>query len=142
MRTFFQQIPGELIESAKLDGAGEFRIFFTIIVPLSKPLIATISLTSMVGRWNEWTIPLIYVTRNDRLYTLQYILQRMLEQAEFIKNTILKTPMASRLLNTAMIPTLSMRYAMTVIAAGPMLIVFPFFQKYFTRGLTAGAVKG
>jgi len=141
MRTFFQQIPVELVESAKIDGAGEFRIFFTIIVPLSKPVIATISLFCLLNRWNEWMITLIYIL-DDRLFTLQYLLQRLLMQAEFIKNFVVNFPGSSHLIDSRSLPTLSMRYAMTVLAAGPMLVVFPFFQKYFTKGLTIGAVKG
>jgi len=141
MRTFFQQIPGELVESAKIDGAGELRIFFTIIAPLSKPVIATISLFSLLNRWNEWFITLVYIL-DQNLFTLQYLLQQILQQAEFVRSFILNFPGASGQINLSQVPTLSMRYAMTVMAAGPMLVIFPFFQKYFTRGLTVGAVKG
>ena len=139
MRTFFQQLPVELIESAKMDGAGELRIFFTIILPLSKPVIATIGLFCLLDRWNEWMITLIYI-RSENLFTLQFILQRLLLQAEFARNFMLNLP--GSMVDLRALPTLSMRYAMTVIAAGPMLLVFPFFQKYFTKGLIIGAVKG
>jgi putative aldouronate transport system permease protein len=141
MRTFFQSIPASLIESAKIDGARELRIFAQIIVPLSKPVIATIALFSLLGRWNEWQATLLYI-RDERLYTLQFLLQRILREAEFTKNFISQLPgtMAASLGKN--MPTLSMRYAMTVVAAGPMLVVFPFFQRYFTQGLTIGAVKG
>ncbi|MCL2704248.1 MAG: carbohydrate ABC transporter permease [Defluviitaleaceae bacterium] len=139
IRTFFQQLPYELIESAKMDGAKELRIFFAIIVPLSKPVLATIALFVLLGRWNEWMITLVYI-RSERLYTLQFILQRLLLQAEFARSYMLNVP--GIMIDSRALPTLSMRYAMTVIAAGPMLLVFPFFQKYFTRGLTIGAIKG
>ena len=141
MRTFFAQLPTELVETAKIDGAGEFRIFFTIILPLSKPVIATISLFILLGRWNEWMITLIYIT-DDRLFTLQFLLQRILGEAEFIRNFLVNFPGAAHMIDTRNMPSLSLRYAMTVIAAGPMLVVFPFFQKYFSKGLTIGAVKG
>jgi len=141
MRTFFQQLPIELVESAKIDGAGEYRIFFTIILPLSKPLIATISLFCLLARWNEWMTTLIYVT-NERLFTLQYILQRILREAEFARGFLMNVPGAFEKLDFRELPSHSMRYAMTLLAAGPMLIIFPFFQKYFTKGITIGAVKG
>ncbi|MCL2379148.1 MAG: carbohydrate ABC transporter permease [Defluviitaleaceae bacterium] len=141
MRTFFQQLPSELVESAKIDGAGELRIFFTIILPLSKPVFATIALFVLLERWNEWVITLLYI-RNEDLFTLQFLLQRILGEAEFIRNFLSTFPGAAHLIDTSAIPTLSMRYAMTVLAAGPMLVVFPFFQKYFSKGLTVGAVKG
>lgn len=141
MRTFFQQLPSELVESSKIDGAGELRIFFTIIVPLSKPVFATIALFVLLERWNEWIITLLYI-RNENLFTLQFILQRILGEAEFVRDFLANFPGAAHMIDTRAVPTLSMRYAMTVLAAGPMLVVFPFFQKYFTRGLTIGAVKG
>ncbi|MCL2377544.1 MAG: carbohydrate ABC transporter permease [Defluviitaleaceae bacterium] len=141
MRTFFQQLPVELVESAKIDGAGEFRIFFTIIAPLSKPVFATIALFVLLQRWNEWMITLIYIT-DDNLFTLQFILQRILGEAEFIRTFMVNFPGAAHMIDARAVPTLSMRYAMTVLAAGPMLVIFPFFQKYFTKGLTVGAVKG
>ncbi|MCL2362415.1 MAG: carbohydrate ABC transporter permease [Defluviitaleaceae bacterium] len=141
MRTFFQQLPSELVESAKIDGAGELRIFFTIIIPLSKPVIATVSLFVLLGRWNEWMLTLLYITNED-LFTLQFLLQRILGEAEFVRNFLANFPGATHMIDTRSIPSLSMRYAMTVLAAGPMLVIFPFFQKYFAAGLTIGAVKG
>ena len=139
MRTFFQSIHVSLIESAKIDGCSELGIFFKIVVPLSKPVVATIALFVMLNRWNEWMATLLYI-RNDRLYTLQFLLQRILREASFIKEALMKLP--AGMLAAAELPELSLRYAMTVVAAGPMLLVFPFFQKYFTKGLTVGAVKG
>lgn len=140
IRTFFSQLPSSLVESAKIDGAGETRIFFSIVLPLSKPVIATVALLILLERWNDWYTALIYI-REESLYSLQYLLQRILREAEFVKN------MSSQMggVNTDMLtetPTETVRFAMVLIAAGPMLVVFPFFQKYFTRGLTVGAVKG
>jgi putative aldouronate transport system permease protein len=86
-------------------------------------------------------ITLIYIL-DEKLFTLQFLLQRILQQVEFIKNFIMTFPGSNMLVGTGDLPTLSMRYAMTVLAAGPMLAIFPFFQKYFTKGLTIGAVKG
>ncbi|GHU76377.1 ABC transporter permease [Clostridia bacterium] len=141
MRTFFQSIPASLVESAKIDGAREMLIFVRIILPLSTPVIATIALFMLLGRWNEWQATLLYI-RDERLYTLQFLLQRILREAQFTKTFLSQLPGQMAIAIDKDTPTLSMRYAMTVVAAGPMLIIFPFFQRYFTRGLTIGAVKG
>jgi len=141
MRTFFQSLPSALVESAKMDGAGELKILFRIIMPLSKPVIATISLFILLQRWNDWATALVYIN-NKRLYTLQFLLQRILREAEFI-NTMMNEGMDNHLVGGMInIPTESIRFAMCVVAAGPMLIIFPFFQKYFVKGLTIGSVKG
>ena len=138
IRTFFQKLPKSLIESAKLDGASELRIFSNIVLPLSKPVIATIALMTMLAKWNDWNTSLIYI-RDQKLYSLQYLLQKILREVEFMKS-VADSGMNISLQND--IPTEPARFAMVIIAAGPMLVIFPFFQKYFTRGLTIGAVKG
>jgi putative aldouronate transport system permease protein len=139
-RTFFQGLPESLQESAKIDGASELRIFFQIILPLSKPVLATIALFNMIDRWNNWYTSLLYINKQE-LYTLQYMLQKILREADFVNSFANELP-AGIDFRDFKIPTESMRYAMLVIAAGPMLVVYPFFQKYFSRGLTIGAVKG
>lgn len=140
IRTFFQQLPVSLVESAKLDGASEARIFVSIILPLSKPVIATIALMTMLNKWNDWYTSLIYI-RNTELYSLQYLLQKILREVEFMK-TVSEGGLSMNISLANDIPTEPARFAMVIIAAGPMLVIFPFFQKYFTRGLTIGAVKG
>lgn len=142
LRTFFAGIPEELSEAAKIDGCSEFRIFFSIILPLSKPALATIGLLTLLTKWNDWQSSMLYI-RDEELYTLQYLLQRILNEVEFLKNLAQNQPAGVdvNVLNNT-IPSESMRFAMCVVAAGPMLVVFPFFQRYFTRGLTVGAVKG
>lgn len=141
-RTFFQDLPPSLIESAKIDGASELRVFFQIIYPLSTPVLATIALFNVLDRWNVWYTTMIYIN-NQKLYTLQYLLQRILLEAEFIKNLTRDLPVTISQQHTAVgAPTESMKFAMCVVAAGPMLLIFPFFQKYFASGLTVGAVKG
>lgn len=140
IRTFFQQLPVSLIESARLDGASDARIFSSIIIPLSKPVIATIALMTMLNRWNDWYTTLIYV-RDNELYTLQYMLQKILREVQFMKE-VSQNNMAGNLVLETNIPEEPARFAMVIVAAGPMLVIFPFFQKYFTRGLTLGAVKG
>jgi putative aldouronate transport system permease protein len=138
IRTFFQGLPPSLIESAKIDGAREIRIFSQIILPLSKPVLATISLMALIGKWNDWYTSLIYI-RDTELYTLQYLLQRILREVDFINTMARDMP---NIPTDSNLPTESMRFAMCIISAGPMLLAFPFFQKYFAKGLTVGAVKG
>ena len=140
-RTFFKGLPESLFESAHLDGASELTIFFRIVVPLSKPVFASIGFMTLVGRWNNYTTSMIYI-RDPDLYTLQYLLQRLMSQTAFLKNLANNPEILSVVQNVEDLPAESLKYAMCVIATGPMLVVFPFFQKYFSRGLTVGAVKG
>ena len=142
IRTFFKSIPESLFESAKLDGAGEFKIFMKIAVPLSKPVLATVGFMTLVTKWNDWNTSLVYI-RNQDLHSLQYLLQKILNDAEFLKNLSDAGMLSSDMLEQAVQqPTETLKYALCVIAAGPMLAVFPFFQKYFVKGSTVGAVKG
>ena len=138
IRTFFQGLPEGLVEAAKIDGAGEAYTFVKIILPLSKPVIATMCFLTLLAKWNDWNTSLIYI-RNERLYSLQYMLQRILREVEFVKNSVSR---GDSLLDSSNLPTEGVRYAMALVAAGPMLVVFPFFQKYFAQGLTVGAIKG
>ncbi len=137
MRSFLQTIPSALIESAKIDGAREFRIFVQIILPLSKPAIATVGLFIAFNYWNDWFQSMTYTT-NINLYSLQYLLVTIMKNIEFLNSS------AGRLLtgSTVDLPQYSARMAMCVLAAGPMLFIFPFFQRYFIKGLTIGSIKG
>ena len=141
IRTFFQGLPVELTDAAKIDGASEMQTFFKIMLPLSKPVIATIALLTLLSRWNDWNTALLYIKSSD-LYSLQYLLQKILREVEFIQNMAESSPVAGIDMDTSQLPSETMRFAMCMVAAGPMLIVFPFFQKYFAKGLTVGAVKG
>ncbi len=143
VRTFFKGLPEALFESAKIDGAREFTIFTRIAMPLSTPVFATIGFLTLVGKWNDWNTSLIYI-RDQNLYTLQYLLKRILDEVDFIKDMNNGTGATAQITQLQMIdlPAETLRYAMCVVAAGPMLVVFPFFQKYFASGLTIGAVKG
>lgn len=140
IRTFFKGLPEALVESAKIDGASETTVLLRIILPLSKPVLATIGLLTLLARWNDWTTSLYYISNPD-LYTLQYLLQRILREAEFLRGMMTNVPIAADQ-SYASPPMESLKFAMAVVAAGPLTIVFPFFQKYFARGLTVGAVKG
>jgi len=131
------QIPGELLEAAEIDGAGQFRIFFKIVVPLSTPILATIGLLSAVNYWNDWNNGLYYIT-DSNLYSIQQLLNQMNNNVQFLISN------ASQLgiKNTGTLPSTTMRMAIAVVAIVPIISVYPFFQKYFAKGITMGAVKG
>lgn len=138
LRTFMQKIPYDIIESCMMDGASEFRIFFQIILPLAKPGLATVALFTILHYWNDWFLSLLYIEK-ESLVPLQYMLYRMMNNITFLTSSSNQMPPG---LNNTVIPSESARMAMAILAAGPMLAVFPFFQQYFVRGLTVGAVKG
>lgn len=137
MRTFFNGIPKEIVESAKIDGASEYKILFSMILPLSKPVLATLGLMVFLSAWNDWNTALIYITK-PQLYSLQYLLQKIMEDIKLLQ----QNQQASAMMQNENIPSESIRMAMAVVVAGPALFIFPFFQKYFVRGLTVGSVKG
>lgn len=139
-RTFFQQtVPEEMIESGKLDGASEWRIFFQLVLPISLPVLATIALFTTLMYWNDWFNSMLFINNTD-LYSLQYVMIQMIRQAEFFKNQLAGSGVA--LLVQEAVPTESLRMAMVIVSIGPILFIYPFFQKYFTKGLTIGAIKG
>lgn len=138
LRTFFKQIPGALYEAATMDGASEYHIFFRLVLPLSKPVVATVAFLSALAKWNEWYNAMLYI-RDDKLVPLQYMLQRMMMNLRTLLDAMQNVPTS---VNLQDLPGENLRMAMLVVAIGPMLLVFPFFQKYFTRGMTVGAVKG
>ena len=141
-RTFFKGIPQSLFESAHIDGAKELTVFFRIVVPLSTPVFASIGFLTLVGRWNDYTTSMIYI-RDEKLYTLQYLLQRLMAEAAYLKSLANNAAMGNVFIEASdVLPSENLKFALCVIAAGPMLVIFPFFQKYFSRGLTIGAVKG
>ena len=138
MKGFLAKIPGEIIESVKMDGAGEWLIFFRIIVPLSTPALVTIGLMISFGYWNDWWNGLLFID-NPNLVPLQLLLYRNMNTIEFLRSA---ASMHNLQTDISQFPKLSARMAMVVISAGPMMIVFPFFQRYFVQGLTIGAIKG
>lgn len=141
MRTFFQGSVSEaLIESASIDGSGEYRTLFQIIVPISKPGIATIGLLNMLAYWNEWFSALLYI-RSPKLIPLQYLLIMMQREVEFlVRNSSMLGAEAARI--AVNLPGESLRMAMAVIIVFPIAFAYPFFQRYIISGLTIGAVKG
>lgn len=135
-KSFMNGIPGAITESAKIDGANDIVIFIKLILPLSKPLLATLGLFSALAYWNDWYNCMLYIT-NENMFTLQYYLQRMLGSAEAMRLVAEKSGIA-----LPSVPLESMKMAMTVIATGPIVLLYPFVQRYFVKGLTIGAVKG
>lgn len=136
MRTFMSSLPDSMSESAKIDGAGDFRIYWQIIMPLSKPALATVGLFLALDMWNDWYNAMLYLT-DYRLYPLQYLLYSMLSQVDAISRLSAQAGIPSR-----NVPTESIRMAMTVVAIGPIVILYPYVQKYFVKGITLGSVKG
>ena len=138
LRTFFKTgVPNAIIESGKLDGAGELRILWQLIFPIALPGIATIALFQVLMFWNEWNLPLLYIT-NPKLYNLQFLLQQMMQNIQMINES---PEFAAQSAGAAKLPTESARMALCFVAMGPILVTYPFFQKYFIQGLTVGSVK-
>ena len=135
-KSFMAGIPAAITESAKIDGANDFKIYVRLILPLSKPLLATLGLFSALAFWNDWYNCMLFISNND-MFNLQYYLQRMLGSAEQMRIVAEKSG-----LPLTAVPLESMKMAMTVIATGPIILLYPFVQRYFVKGLTIGAVKG
>jgi putative aldouronate transport system permease protein len=136
MRSFVSSIPPALIESAKIDGAGEFRIFVRIILPLLPSGLATIGLFMALGYWNEWYNAMLYISSQAK-YPLQYMLYDTLMRTQAL--SLIASQIGIRVEN---LPTQSLKLAMAVVATGPVVLLYPFVQKYFIRGVTIGSVKG
>lgn len=139
MRSFYSMsIPSAIIEAAKIDGANEYKIYFGLILPLSLPGLATIALFATLTYWNDWWLPILYITEPAK-YNLQYLLQQMISNIQNLSEN--SATMGGASAELANIPKESARMALCIIATGPILIVYPFFQKYFIQGLTVGSVK-
>ncbi|UYY06947.1 carbohydrate ABC transporter permease [Enterococcus faecalis] len=139
MRTFFKKtVPDSIIESARIDGASEMRIFVSIVLPLAVPGIATISLFAALGYWNDWFNALLYIQK-DTLVPLQYLLMKIQNNLEFLSRS---TDMGARTQEgLGVLPSESARMAIVVLSTLPIALTYPFFQKYFVGGLTIGGVK-
>ncbi len=141
IKSFMQQIPESLTEAAMVDGAGYFRCFWQIVIPCSKPVLATVALWCAVGAWNQWFDTFLYASSKDNLTTLQYEMMKLLSSAmQSGRDNSSMFGQESQVANT-ITPT-SIRAAVTIVASVPILVVYPFLQKYFVKGVTLGAVKG
>ena len=137
LRSSMNGIPDAIGESARIDGAGEFRILFQLILPLSLPSLATIGLFMALLYWNDWYLSMLFIS-DTSLYSLQYLLYRTLGSIQGLKMAI----SFGANINVTSIPTETLKNAMAVVATGPILLLYPFVQKYFVKGLTIGSVKG
>lgn len=143
IKTYIEQLPHELEESALLDGAGPFTVFCRIIFPLSTPIVATVAVFAAVGQWNAWFDNYIYTSNNENLQTLQYLLYRYLNQAQQMADQIRNaTTMSGELVVEDMVSPKGVRMTITVLASIPIFVVYPFMQRFFVKGIMIGAVKG
>ena len=137
---FTSSIPDTLFEAAQIDGAGQTRIFTTIVLPLGKPILVTIGTFTALNYWNNWTNGLYFINKGTDLYTIQNLLNRMVTDLQYLStNSNLSASMAEEL---ARIPSTGVQMAIAFIAILPILILFPFLQKYYAKGIALGAVKG
>ncbi|MDQ0901845.1 MULTISPECIES: carbohydrate ABC transporter permease [unclassified Paenibacillus] len=142
MRTFFQTtIPESIIESATIDGASEVKIFYKIILPLSLPVLATIGLFNTLNYWNDWFLSLIFITKGNGI-SLQYLMYKTLLNIQYLTTNENAANQLSKMGAVVNLPSQTLRMAMAVVGIGPIIFAYPFFQKYFVKGLTIGAVKG
>ena len=140
LRSFLQDLPASIDESAEIDGANEFQIMYKITLPLSLPVLATVTLWVAVGAWNEYTLTLMYIT-NRKLYTLQYLMMQVIKESELVQKMAQEASMGN--VNASVAPTPdSVKAATLVVTTVPIIMVYPFLQKYFVKGITVGAVKG
>lgn len=141
LRTYIvNSIPSELMEAAKIDGAGEYRTFFQITLPLLKPSLAAVGFMMATAYWNDWQNALLYIT-SDSKKPLQLLLVNIQKSIEFLLNNA-NVPAAARAAMGGNIPQYSATMATVLVVIGPIMVVYPFFQKYFVKGLTVGSVKG
>ncbi len=141
IRSYLNSIPASLAESARVDGANDLRIAFRIILPLAKPVLATVALWVAVALWNDWLTTLYFVTKKE-MFTLQYVLMQVLKEAEKIQAIIKEAAMRGEVVNIkSNITTESVKSAQLIVTTVPIIIMYPFLQKYFIQGITLGAVK-
>ncbi len=138
IRTYYAtSIPEAIYESAQIDGASYFKVFSSIVLPLGKPILVTVGLFTGVSYWNDWTNGLYYVN-NSKLFTIQILLNKMIQDLQALQANASTAGNAA----TLQIPTVSVRMAIAFVALLPILVVYPFLQKYFAEGIAVGAVKG
>jgi multiple sugar transport system permease protein/putative aldouronate transport system permease protein len=137
MKNFMRSIPYEIVESGKVDGAGDFRIFLQLVLPMMKPALATIGLFLALGYWNEWYLSSLYLGSTVEFKPLQYHLYNIINTAN-----ALRTSVAGANVSFTELPSNTLKMASAVVATGPIVLAYPFVQKYFVSGITVGAVKG
>jgi putative aldouronate transport system permease protein len=136
MRNFMRTIPESIVESARIDGAGDFRVYVALILPIAKPALATVGLFLALAYWNEWFMSSIFI-EEEKLFSLQFYLYKILARADFLRSGI-----SHNVTFTLEIPRESVKLATAVVTTGPVILFYPFVQKYFVQGIVIGAVKG
>ena len=139
IRTFFTtSIPDSLYEAAEIDGASQMKIFTSIVIPLGKPILVTMGTFAGLTYWNDWTNGLYYLVRNKNLYNIQNLLNQMVTNIQYLASSS-NSNVASA---ASAIPSTAIQMAIAFVAILPIMLIFPFFQKYYSKGLTLGGVKG
>ena len=140
MKSYMSGIPQELTEAAKIDGCNDFKIFIKIFLPLAKPALATIALFMALNYWNDWYNNMLYINKEE-MYTLQYFLQERVKNIEAYKKILMEQG-SGNIASLIEMPTQTLKMALTVVVTGPIVLAYPFAQKYFVRGISVGAGKG
>lgn len=141
MKSYITGIPDTLFEAARIDGCGEFRTLFQICLPLIKPALATVGLFIALAYWNDWYNAMLYI-KSEEKYPLQYFLYQQVNNIEAYKKLIASNLVSGDVISALSLPTQTLRMALTVVVTGPIILAFPFVQKYFVQGITIGSVKG
>ena len=134
------ELTSEITEAAIIDGASAFQNFYRIVLPLSKPIVATIGLFSGIAYWNDWQNGYIYLTKRTDLYSIQNLLNRMIQNIQYLSQNASNIQEAD--VGLASIPSVSIRMAMAVVGILPIIVIYPFIQSNFVKGITLGGVKG
>ena len=139
MRTYItSNVANEVIEAALIDGAGEFKSLIHVVIPLSKPIIGTLALMSFIGYWNNWTNGVYYIQKRTDLYGIQNYMKNVLDSVSALQNQIANGVGV----DVTDLPSMGIRMALAVVGVLPVILVYPFFQKSFVKGITIGSVKG
>lgn len=141
MKSYIMAIPESLLDAAKIDGCGEVRTLFQVVLPLIKPALATVGLFIALAYWNDWYNAMLYISSEDK-YPLQYFLYQKINNIEAYKKLIANSAVSSDVVNALSLPTQTLKMALTIVVTGPIVLVYPMVQKYFVQGITIGAVKG
>ena len=141
MKSYIMGIPDSLVDAAKIDGCGEFRTLVQEVVPLIKPALATVGLFIALAYWNDWYNAMLYINSSEK-YPLQYFLYQQITDIEAYKKLIANGTVSSAVVSAVSLPTQTLKMALTIVVTGPIVLAYPFVQKYFVQGITIGAVKG
>lgn len=141
MKSYILGIPDSLIDAAKIDGCGEFRTLVQVVIPLIKPALATVGLFIALAYWNDWYNAMLYIKTEDK-YPLQYFLYQKINDIEGYRKLIANGTVSGSVVSSVSLPTQTLKMALTIVVTGPIVLAYPFVQKYFVQGITIGAVKG